>query len=261
MPQPRRWRDLPVHRWTVCLQHCHWETECPTHGRLVEEIPWTDRFVRVTYRFEYAILKYSQIMTQKAAVKLLRLPISTLSDLLHPAITRLRDGHRIRGLTRIGVDQISNAKVDKQATLVYNLDKGCMVWVGQGKGRETIDRYFPEPISKYQCGQIETACCDMNEAYIGVIHHHCPDADLVLDRLHIAATAAVALVLQAFTTMIHLQMDHGDEDDAFRWEPIKEDNTPVTTPTASLQTVEINAPCPCGGEMQSEFCCSKSTPT
>jgi transposase len=151
----------------------------------VEEIPWADRFARVTYRFEYAMLKYSQIMTQKAAADLLRLPTSTLSDLLHRAITRLRDGHRIRGLKRIGVDEVSYAKGHKYATLVYDLAKGCVVWVGEGKGRDTIDRFFTEAISEYQCGQIETACCDMSEAYIGAILEHCPDAELVLDRFHI----------------------------------------------------------------------------
>ncbi|OQY16367.1 MAG: hypothetical protein B6I32_03565 [Desulfobacterium sp. 4572_20] len=47
-------------------------------------------------------------MTQKAAARLLKISRSTLSDLLHRAI--IRDGHRIRGLKSIGVDEISYCK-------------------------------------------------------------------------------------------------------------------------------------------------------
>ena len=109
MPHPRRWRDIPVCGWTGWLLYHPREIRCPTHGRVVEEIPWAERFSRVTFRFEYAMLRYCQTMTQKAAAELLCISASTLSDLLHRSITRLREGHRIRGLRTIGVDEISYA--------------------------------------------------------------------------------------------------------------------------------------------------------
>lgn len=49
----------------------------------------------MTYRFEYLLLRYCQIMTQKAAAELLGITASTLSDLLHRTITRLREGSAI----------------------------------------------------------------------------------------------------------------------------------------------------------------------
>lgn len=191
--RPRLWQDMPVCGRTVLLQYSPREVCCPTHGRLVEEIPWADRFSRVTYRLEYALLKYSQVMTQKAAAELLHIPRSTFSDLLHRAITRIREGHRLRNLRTIGIDEISFAKGHKYATLVYDLDRSCVVWIGRGKGRETIDRFFSDVLSPYQKAQIEWACCDMSEAYMGAIQAHCPNATLVLDRFHIvkALNAAV----------------------------------------------------------------------
>jgi len=91
---------------------------------------------------QYAMFIYCQLMTQKAASKLLHIPKSTLSDLLHRSITCLRSGHRIRGLKSIGIDEISYCKGHKYATVVYDLDRACVVWVGQGKGRGTIDEFF-----------------------------------------------------------------------------------------------------------------------
>ena len=138
----RRWRDLPIREWSVFLQYAPREIRCPTHGRLVERIPWAERSSRMTYRFEYALLRYCQVMTQRAAAELLVIPKSTLSNLLHRAITRLRKGHLIRGLKTIGIDEISYAKGHKYATLVYDLDRSCVVWIGRGKARNTIDRFF-----------------------------------------------------------------------------------------------------------------------
>ena len=143
-PELRFWRDIPVGPWSVWLMYWPREIHCTTHGRVTERLPWADAGARVSYRFEYLMLRYCQIMPQKAAAELLRVPASTLSDLLHRSIERLREGHRIRGLKTIGIDEISYHKGHKYATLVYDLERSCVVWVGPGKGREAIDRFFNE---------------------------------------------------------------------------------------------------------------------
>ena len=184
-PEPRFWRDIPVGPWSVWLMYWPREIHCATHGRVTERLPWADVGARVSYRFEYLMLRYCQIMPQKAAAELLRVPASTLSDLLHRSIARLREGHRVRGLKNLGIDEISYHKGHKYATLVYDLERSCVVWIGPGKGREAIDHFFNEALSDYQKAQIRTACCDMSQAYIGAIKAHCPTATLVLDRFHI----------------------------------------------------------------------------
>ncbi len=184
--QPRKWRDLPICGWSVFFWFCPREVICPIHGRIQEDIPWVNAYSQVTYRFEYSMLVYCQLMTQKAAAKLLEIPTSTFSDLLHRSITRVRDVHKIRGLTAIGVNEISYGARHKYATIVYDLERSCVVWVGQGKGRKTIDRFFNEALSDYQKKKIVLASCDMSQAYIGAIEAHCPNVKLVLDRFHIA---------------------------------------------------------------------------
>jgi transposase len=181
----RIWRDLPIYGCSVLLWYCPKEILCRFHGRAQENIPWADTYCRVTYRFEYAMLVYCQMMTQKAAATMLKIPKSTLSDMLHRTITRIREGHRIRGLKTIGIDEIAYCKGRKYATIVYDIDRACVVWVGKGKGRETIDVFFNEMLSDYQKDKIQWATCDMSQAYIGAIETHCPNAKLVLDRFHI----------------------------------------------------------------------------
>jgi transposase len=189
----RDWQDIPICGWSVLFHYRPKEILCSQHGRLQEAIPWADAYARVTYRFEYAMLLYCQLMTQSSAARLLHVAASTLSDLLHRCIARLREGHRIRNLKTLGVDEISYRRGQKYATIVYDLDRSRVLWVGQGKGRETIDQFFNEALSDYQKANIKWACCDMSQTYIGAIEEHCPNATLVLDRFHIvkALNAAV----------------------------------------------------------------------
>ncbi len=184
-PEVRWWRDIPVGGWTVWFMYAPREIQCPTHGRVEERLPWADPYARMTYRYEYVMLRYCQMMTQKAAAGLLRISASTLSDQLHRCIKRIRAGHRIRGLKTIGIDEISYCKGHKYATLVYDLDRSVVLWVGEGKGRATIDKFFDTMLSDYQKQQITAGCCDMSDAYIGAITTHCPNAALVLDRFHL----------------------------------------------------------------------------
>ena len=181
----RCWQDVRVCGVDVYLHYRPKEIECPTHGRHQEEIPWADAFSRITYRLEYLVVRYAQMMTQKDAAGLLGMATMTFADVLHRIIRRLRDGHRIRDLKSIGVDEIAYHKGMKYATLVYDLDRGCVVWVGKGKQKETIEEFFTDHLSKYQRESIQWASCDMSETYIEAIKKHCPNATLVLDRFHI----------------------------------------------------------------------------
>jgi transposase len=185
LEKERVWRDLPICGRKVFFIYYPREIICRQHGRVQEDIPWAAPNARVTHRFEYALLIYGTIMTQKAAAQLLKIATSTLSDLLHRVIDRTRKGHKIRNLRTIGIDEISYRKGQKYATIVYDLERSCVVWVGKGKARDTIDRFFMEKLTKYQRKRIISGCCDMSDTFIGAIEKWCPNATLVLDRFHI----------------------------------------------------------------------------
>jgi len=78
--------------------------------------------------------------------------------------------------------------------------------------------------------------------------------------LAIAATAAIALVVQAFMTMMHLQA-HGEVDDDFDWEPDEDDDRDTLLATPNPPKIGRNRPCPCGSVKKFKNCCGQSTPT
>ena len=191
--EARSWTDLTVFGMRITFWYAPKEIECPTHGRLQEDIAWAQSHSRITHRLEYRICALSQIMTQKAAAEILQMPSSTLSDLLHRIITRVRAGHKIRGLATLGADEISYCKGRKFATIIYDLDRSRVVWVGRGKGRETIDQFFHEALSPAQRLRVRWASCDMSRAYIESIKANCPNATLVIDRFHVVKALNGAL--------------------------------------------------------------------
>lgn len=181
----REWRDLCVSGTTLYFHYKPREILCPTHGRVQEKIPWADPYSRISYRLEFLVLRLSQMMSQKAAALILNIAKSTYSETLHRLIQKLREGHRIRSLKSIGIDEISYCKGKKYATIVYDLERSVVVWIGKGKGRGTIDTFFKNHLSPYQKKKIRFASCDMAQAYLGAIKDHCPDAKLVIDKFHI----------------------------------------------------------------------------
>ena len=103
----RRWEDIALMGMRILLWYVPKEIQCPTHGRVQEEIPWALAFARISYRLEWRICALCQIMTRKADAEILPLSTSTLSNLLHGVITRVRHGHNIRAPAVLGVDEIS----------------------------------------------------------------------------------------------------------------------------------------------------------
>ena len=183
--EPRRWRDVRICGRTVWLYHRPREIRCPTHGRHVEEVPWAAPSARVSYRFEYLLLKYCQWMPQATAARLLGLAPSTLSDQLHRLIERRRSGHRIGALTTLGIDEISYAKGHKYATLVYDLERSCVVWIGKGKAPRNDSIRSSGTISAPSGRTASAGPAAMSETFIGAIRQHCPNAQLILDRFHV----------------------------------------------------------------------------
>jgi transposase len=182
---PRTWRDTPVGGLATAITYSPREIICKTHGRLQEAIPWAARHSRSTLRFDFLVLRLCKVMTQKEAAAQLGLPASTLAEMLHRCVARYRDGHKLRALKNLGIDEISYKKGHRYLTVVYDLDRHHVVWVGKGKARDTIDRFFNEVMSPGQRARVQTACCDMSPTYIGAIGDHLPGALLVLDRFHV----------------------------------------------------------------------------
>ena len=87
---------------------------------------------------------------------------------------------------RIGVDEKSFAKGHRYETLVYDINKSCVVYVGDEREQESLERYYqqfkPEERATVQC-----VAMDMWDPFIAATKKYIPDAaqKIVFDRYHV----------------------------------------------------------------------------
>jgi transposase len=59
----------------------------------------------------------------------------------------------------IGMDEVSRSKGQRYLTLVYDLERGQLVWAGENRDSETMRRFFAW-LGRRRGRSIRTVCCD-----------------------------------------------------------------------------------------------------
>lgn len=85
----------------------------------------------------------------------------------------------------IGIDEVSRRKGQQYLTIVYDLSRGRVVWVGRDRTTATMERFFTW-LGPRRARAIRTVCCDMWSVYIDAVETHLPQAALVFDRFHVS---------------------------------------------------------------------------
>jgi transposase len=90
---------------------------------------------------------------------------------------------RLKGVKRIGVDEIYLGKKLKFVTLVMDLDSQRIIWVGKGKGALAMKEFW----RRMKCARasVEVVAMDMSGAYAQSVREHAPHAIITFDRFHV----------------------------------------------------------------------------
>ena len=63
-----------------------------------------------------------------------------------------------------GIDEVSRRRGQQYLTLVYDVERGRVVWVGKDRDETTLQRFFAW-LGKRQAWAIQVVCCDMGRRY------------------------------------------------------------------------------------------------
>jgi transposase len=94
---------------------------------------------------------------------------------------------------RIGIDEVAYARRHKYLTVVRDVDASRVIWVGEGRRKETLDGFFRNFLGSAKTARIRLAVIDMWDPYIASVGECCPGAEIVFDKFHIAKKANEAL--------------------------------------------------------------------
>lgn len=182
----RSWRHLDSCQFMTVLHARPPRVECPEHGVRQVTLPWAEprsRFTLLFERFAIDVLKETDVL---GATRILRISWDEAWHLLERAVERGKAAKAKRVVSRIGVDEKAAAKGHKYITIVCDLDKATVEYIGDDRKVESLDGYFAT-LSDEQLKGIDAIATDMWDPYLRSIKEHVPDAagKIVFDRFHI----------------------------------------------------------------------------
>jgi len=190
----RIWRHLDTCQYHTLLHAATPRTNCPEHGVHAVRLPWAEPHSRFTLLFERLTIDWLQVASQKAVAERLGLSWDEVHAIMKRAVARGLARRQAEPIPRIGVDEKSFRKRHKYATLVTDLDRGCVLYVAPERKQASLDGFWGT-LTQEQLASIEAVAMDMCEAYENSVRQHVPDADekIVFDKFHVAKNLSEAV--------------------------------------------------------------------
>lgn len=182
--QLRRIRTLPVGRHPVIIELDVPRVRCYRCGIVRQvRIPFTDGKRRYTRAFERYALELARITTTQQAARHLGVSWDTIRDIEQRHLQKHFAKPKLKHLKRIAIDEIAIRKGHRYLTVVLDLDRGRVVYVGDGRKAEALAGFWKRLRASH--AKIEAVATDMSPAYIAAVRKNLPAAALVFDRFHI----------------------------------------------------------------------------
>lgn len=146
-------------------------------------VPFAEEKRRHTRQFERFALELARITTTQLAAEHLGVSWDTVRDIEARALTRKYRKPRLKHLTRIAIDEIYLGKGMKYLTVVLDLESGAIVFIGRGKGADSLVPFWKR--LRGSRAEIQAVAADMSHAYALAVRKNLPRAVLVNDRFHV----------------------------------------------------------------------------
>lgn len=158
--------------------------ECRRCGALAQvKIPFAGWRRTYTHAFERYALELSRMTTIQDTALHLGVSWDVIKDIQKHNLQRRFARPKLDKLRIIAIDEISMGKGHHYLTVVLDLDKGAVVFVGDGKGADA-----PKPFWRRlgrHADRIQAVAMDMSPAYIAAVTTNLPKAAIVFDHFHI----------------------------------------------------------------------------
>lgn len=183
--EERRWRERSVGDVETYLVITPGRVAC-CGGTRVEQMPWEVAGHRMTRHFFELIAALCRRLPILEVAKMAGLSWDTVCRVDKASIEMSLGGTRpsLDGLRWIGVDEVSRTGGHVYFTIVTDLDKGMVVWIGEGKKSETLAGFFRE-LGRKRRRRLKGVISDLGPAYVSTIAEWVPHAIHLLDRFHV----------------------------------------------------------------------------
>ena len=180
----RQWQHLSLWGLTVVLRYRPRRVRCPSCGVRRERVPWAEAWARVTTALARAVAELARHLSWQQTARHFRVDWKSVACIVRRVVAYGLEGRRRRPLHILGIDEVSRCKGHHYLTVVYDLERGVLLWVGEDRTEETLTRFFSQ-LGRRRSATIRVVCLDMWQAYLKAVRHHAPHARVLFDRFHL----------------------------------------------------------------------------
>jgi transposase len=149
-------------------------------------VPWAEARARFTALFERLAIDVLQVSDVEGARRILRVSWEEAWGIMERAVARGKKRKKRRVVRKMGVDEKSAARGHNYLTIVSDLDRGTVEYLGDNRDEARLDGYLRK-LSPKRREKIKSIAVDMRDPYLASIGKHVPDAEkkVVFDRYHL----------------------------------------------------------------------------
>lgn len=180
----RTFHAVPIGAKPVLLQLKVPRVLCFDCGKVRQvKLGFADPMKRYTRAFERYVLDLSRLMTIQDVAKHLHVSWDVVKDIQARALQRRFGKPNLHKLKKIAIDEIAISKGHRYLTVVLDLVSGAVVFVGDGKGVDSLKPLWPR--LRRARAKIVAVATDMSKAYIRAVRDNLPRAVHVFDHFHV----------------------------------------------------------------------------
>jgi transposase len=167
--------------------------QCAEHGVVVAAVPWARHGSGFTKGFEETVAWLATRCSKSAVSELMRVAWLTVGRIIGRVVAEAGPmADRLRGVTRLGIDEVSYRKGQRYLTVVVDHESGLLLWAAAGNDKRTLNAFF-DLLGPEGCAAVEAVTADAASWIRQVVEARCPQATLCMDPFHVVQWATDAL--------------------------------------------------------------------
>ena len=183
--EERQWRDLSMRKATLILRYRPRRIDCPRCGVRVEDFPWAEPWARVTRALGNAVALLARELSWQGRARQYGLNWKTVAGIVRRAVQYGLGKRKRPPVHVIGIDEVSRRKGQVYLTVVYDLERRVLLWVGDDRTEEAVKPFFTKAMGRRRCATLRVVCVDMWAAYANLVEEYARNAQILFDRFHI----------------------------------------------------------------------------
>jgi transposase len=151
----------------------------------VEDFPWAEPWARVTAALSNAVARLARELSWQGTARHYRLNWKSVATIVKRAVQYGLKNRSLPPVHVIGIDEVSRRKGQVYLTVVYDLERRVLLWVGDDRTEAAVRPFFTEEMGRRRCHTLQVICMDMWAAYAKLVKEYAPQAQILFDRFHI----------------------------------------------------------------------------